>query len=88
MRIIFCIILLLIGSLLTSAQELVVNGGAEADPWALIGWTQANLAESWTWHPANAGSGARAPHSGINLFFLETTPLLVEPEPPKFIKIF
>ena len=71
MRIVFCIFLLLIGSLKITAQELVVNGGAEADIYgnSLPGWTQANPAENWTWHPANASSGAVTPHNSSKYLF-------------------
>ena len=74
MRIIFSIILLLIGSFWSSAQELVVNGGGEADPWALTGWTKVNTLDPW--QPVTSqGSGATLvlPHGGSNFFFPNRT---------------
>ena len=65
MRIVFGFILLLLGSITATAQELVTNGGAEDFIW--VGWAQVNPLD--TWKNSNPTTDAvRAPHGGSFLF--------------------
>ncbi|WP_018342559.1 gliding motility-associated C-terminal domain-containing protein [Cytophaga aurantiaca] len=66
MRIVFGFILLLLGSITATAQELVVNGGAEDFIW--VGWHQANPSDTWKFTKPGSDN-VRPPHGGTFLMY-------------------
>lgn len=71
MRILFCIILLITSLFWATAQELVVNGGAEDDPWALTGWTKVNALDPW--QPVTSQGAVLGNGGSGNFFFPNRT---------------
>ena len=72
MRIALYIVVFFVGYLQATAQELVVNGGAEADIYgnSLPGWTRLNPSDPWG--PVTS-QGSIGVHSGTFFFFPHTT---------------
>jgi gliding motility-associated-like protein len=70
MRIVLYITIFFLQCLCTVAQELVINGGAEADPWSLPGWTHLNPLDQWE---PTVSQGTVLPRSGSNFFFPNKT---------------